>query len=250
MISYLERYQEISSRNHNNSRIWAELLSLGSDIRKEPLAHDVKAVVAEAMKRARINIETLVERLNILQYHFLEPKNIWMAPNHESLRTLNALEERYGDMPLSLHMWYEIVGSVNFMGTHPKLGFIDGIEKSKFVSAYSDPIVINPLWNNPNSFYLDLIYEDTGEEITDPPYSILLAPDKIQKANQSGGGPTQIMFPNLSIDAPLISEDWDNILFINYLQICFQWGGFPGWREQQEYPKEEIAFLTKDLLAI
>jgi hypothetical protein len=62
------------------------------------------------------------------------------------------------------------------------------------------------------SFYLDLVYEETGEEISDTPYPLRITPDAIHKANQSGSGPIQIMFPNPAIDAPLISDDWDRTL--------------------------------------
>jgi hypothetical protein len=90
----------------------------------------------------------------------------------------------------------------------------------------------------------------TGQEISDPPYALRLAPHAVLKANHSGGGPTQILFPNPSIDAPLISEDWDGTLFVSYLRTYFQWGGFPGWRNHPEPPGEELAFLMDDLLSL
>ncbi len=247
MITYLERYLE-----YEPDYVWAELTSLGADIRQEPLYTDAKAVARETMRRAKQNVATLVERLNSLEYQFLVPKEVWIAPDQTSIAALDALEQQYGLLPLSLRMWYEIVGSVIFMGTHPKLSYVDepGRRSSAPFLGYTDPLTIYPFENDPLSFYADLIYDYTEEETTDPPYCIQLAPDEIQKANQSGGGPTQIMFPNPAMDAPLISEDWSGTLFVNYLRTCFQWGGFPGWRNYPDYPKEEIAFLSKDLLPL
>lgn len=106
------------------------------------------------------------------------------------------------------------------------------------------------LEKSPNPTTFNLVYDETGEEITDPPYTLELAPDAITKSNQSGGGPTEIMFPNPAIDAPLISDDWDGVLFVSYLRTCLEWGGFPGWRNKAEYPRKEMDFLTRDLLSL
>jgi hypothetical protein len=252
MISYLERYLEFASLNYDNKRIWAELMSLGADIRQEPLYSDARAVARQATMRARQNVETLIERLNTLEYRFLVPQEVWIPPDEASAAALDALELQYGLLPLSLRMWYEVVGSVNFMGAHPTLSYFDSpdMSSSSSLPVYADPLVMNPFESNPLSFYLDLVYEYTGEEIADPPYSLRLAPDAVHKANHSGGGPTQILFPNPAMDAPLISDDWDGIPFVSYLRTCFEWGGFPGWRTHPEYPKEELEFLTKDLLSL
>jgi hypothetical protein len=252
MISYFERYSELASLNYENKRIWAELTSLGADIRQEPLYSDAKAVARETMIRAKQNVETLVERLGTLGYRFLSAQRVWTPPDQASTAALDALEQQYGLLPLSLRMWYEIVGPVDFMGTHPRLSSFDSLDKgvSRSLPVYADPLVIDPFRSDPLSFYLELVYEHTGEEITDPPYGLWLAPDAIHKANHSGGGPTQIMFPNPAMDGPLISDDWDGVLFVNYLRTCFRWGGFPGWRNCPDYPREEMDFLAKDLLSL
>jgi hypothetical protein len=64
--------------------------------------------------------------------------------------------------------------------------------------------LIYPFEINPLSFYLDLVYEKTEDEITYLPYSLRLAPDTAHKSNHSGGGLTQIMVLYSAIDAPLI----------------------------------------------
>ncbi|HEY47190.1 MAG TPA: hypothetical protein G4O14_10445 [Anaerolineae bacterium] len=250
MISYFERYQEFASAGYQNSRVWAELTSLGDDIRQEPLYSDARAVACETMTRAKHNIEVLIERLHTLEYHFLYPQEIWNTPDPDTIMTLDAFEAQYGLLPLSIRMWYEVVGSLCLMGSHPKLSYMDSFDSGASNPFYSDPLVINPIKDPPLPFYADMVFDYTGEETTDPPYGIWLAPDAIQKANHSGGGPTQIMFPNPVMDAPLISDQWDGVLFVSYLQQCFQWGGFPGLRDSPDYPKEELDFLTKNLLPL
>lgn len=251
-IAYLERYQDFASLNYENTRIWAELLSLGADVRQEPLYSDAKAVARETMLRARQNVAILVERLNRLGYRFLAPEEVWVPSTQASTAALDTLEQQYGPLPLSLRMWYEVVGSVNFMGAHPALSYFDSPDMNSpgSLPVYADPLVIHPVETAPHSFYLDLVYEYTGEEISDPPYGLWLAPDAVHKANHSGGGPTQILFPNPAIDTPLISDDWDGVPFVSYLRTCFQWGGFPGWRNQADFPRAEIEYLTEGLLAI
>jgi hypothetical protein len=250
MISYFERYQEFASAGYQNSRVWTELTSLGDEIRQEPLYSDARAVAFETMTRAKHNVEVLIERLHTLEYHFLYPQEIWNTPEPDTTMALDAFEAQYGLLPLSIRMWYEVVGSLCLMGSHPKLSYMDSFDSGASNPIYSDPLVINPLNDPPLPFYADMIFDYTGEGTTDPPYGIWLAPDAIQKANHSGGGPTQIMFPNPVMDAPLISEQWDGVLFVSYLQKCFQWGGFPGLRDYPDYPKEELDFLTRDLLPL
>ena len=252
MISYLERYLESASLNHENKRVWAELLSLGADVRQEPLYSDARDVARETMVRARQNVELLVERLHALNYHFLTPAEVWIPPDGASTAALDALEQRYGVLPLSLRMWYEVVGSVNFMGAHPDLSYFDApqMTRVRLQPVYADPLVIDPPETDPLPFYLNLIYDLTGVETTDPPYGLRLAPDAVHKADHSGGGPTQILFPNPAIDAPLVSDDWDGVPFVSYLRTCFQWGGFPGWRDHLDFPRAELEFLTENLLAI
>lgn len=250
MITYLERYQEFASAGYENTRVWAELTSLGSEIRHEPLYSDAKAVAHETMSRARKNIEILIDRLHSLDYRFLDSEEVWIPPDQDSVMALESFEAHFGPLPLSIRMWYEVVGTVCFMGSHSKLSYMDSFDSGASNPFYSDPLVINPIKDPPLPFYADMVFDYTGEETTDPPYGIWLAPDAIQKANMSGGGPTIIMVPNPAMDSPLVSEQWDGVLFMNYMRQCFQWGGFPGLRDGLDYPAEELNFLTKDLLPL
>jgi hypothetical protein len=69
----------------------------------------------------------------------------------------------------------------------------------------------------------------------------------------SGGGWTEMIFPNPVMDTPLLGDDWPGMLFTNYLRLVFAWGGFPGLSRRPEdaaAATEEVAFLTNDLLPL
>lgn len=80
-------------------------------------------------------------------------------------------------------------------------------------------------------------------------YSLMIAPDPIHKSNYSGGGPSEILFPNLAIDAEIVGDGIDYGYFVSYLRECLlRWGGFYGFKDSNYPPMDEINFLTKDLL--
>ena len=53
--------------------------------------------------------------------------------------------------------------------------------------------------------------------------------------------------PCKAFDAPLLLER-HHTTFINYLRLCFQWGGFPGLEFDNRLSQRKPAFLTKDML--
>jgi hypothetical protein len=55
-----------------------------------------------------------------------------------------------------------------------------------------------------------------------------IAPDEYHKDNVSGGAPDEIHLPNSAMDAELENE-WHETSFVEYLRVCFKWGGFPGF---------------------
>jgi hypothetical protein len=116
MASYLERY-----RQGEREQVWAELLDLGPGVREGRLYAEAKSVARETMTRARRNIELLVQRLTGLGYRFAHPDRVFVPADEETRRLAAEAERRTGALPLSLRAWCEVVGEVNFMGSHPKL---------------------------------------------------------------------------------------------------------------------------------
>jgi len=223
---YLERYLA-GDRN----RVWAEFLELGETIRRETLLADATAVARETMRRCRTNVERLSERLLAVGYEFKNPDQALVSPSEKVFEQIADLEARVGPLPLSVCAWYEIVGSVDFTGSHPD-----------WPDAYPDPLVVYP------SDYILAYDEDNWYRGR---YRLDMAPDPLHKENVSGGPPYAIWLPNAAVDAPFEDERHDTT-FVNYLRICFQWGGFPGWEESstRARPTQMLRDLAANLIPV
>ncbi|MGZ3715369.1 MAG: hypothetical protein ACXVA4_08120, partial [Ktedonobacterales bacterium] len=164
-------------------------------------------------------------------------------PSHRAIiDLLNELEQIAGTLPLSVRAWYEEVGEVNFVGhysTWEKLISPKGTEG--VVLHVLDPFVIQPIDTG------TLHYFRRQADLGNVPRHLSLAPDEYLKYYMSGGGPYTIELPGVGADALLVGE-WHHTTFVNYLRICFRWGGFPGWeRFQGEVPADTIRLLTTGL---
>jgi hypothetical protein len=118
MATYLERYQ-----SGEYEQVWTELVALGGQVREPSVLPHAQAVANETMRRARINIELIIERLKKIDYDFVYPNAIYHPPTKDVVTRLNKFERKIGPIPLSLRAWCEIVGDVNLMGNYPKLSY-------------------------------------------------------------------------------------------------------------------------------
>jgi hypothetical protein len=245
VASYLERYL-----NGEHERVWADLQELGDQIRFDPLLTDALAVAHETMRRAKYNIELLYARLKTLDYQFHMPQEVIIPPASDVGEKIIHLEDQLGVLPLSLRAWYEIIGGVNFSGSHPELSYHSEFDHGK---ANRKQILSDPLW----VWSIGMILREGiywGNE------SILISPDSYGKAAVSGGGPYILDMPNRSVDGLLRSE-WHNTTFVNYLRISFRRGGFSGFDlalipakfrsyDESDIPTETLASLTEGLLVL
>lgn len=271
--SYLERY--ISGEHE---QVWAELQALGAAVREEPLYTDALAVARETMRRVRHNIETLIPRLEALGYTFgygwalgRDFPNYVMAvytpPAPNVTETIAEIERRFGILPLSLRAFYEVVGSVNFVGAPPET-WTDW----RAVPDDVDAIYIYPAevalkdcepWQERYDYLREKAwdpFEMTGDDICDSrAYFALprecclvpIAPDQWHKYDVSGCGGYDIAIPNLATDARLLTER-HRTTFVKYLRHCFRWAGFSNLEMIPGGPAEVSALsaLTHDLLPI
>ena len=120
MASYLDRYQQ-----GEREQVWQELTALGDQVYEERLYADAYAVATETMRRARQNIELLIARLRKLGYAFEFPDDVFTPPEAELLEDMVLFEKVVGRVPLSVRAWVEQVGTVNFIGTYPRLSSYD-----------------------------------------------------------------------------------------------------------------------------
>ena len=214
MSSWLERY-----RSGDLVQVWTEIVAVGPDLWLDARTlKDAGAVAQETMRRARANVERLVELLPSVGYVFAQydEQPVFEAPDAGIVGQLDVLEGRIGALPLALRAWYEEVGRVNLVGSHPEWEY-----------AYDDALVVDAPIDYVSSEY-ELWEADRGTERERSRFVIDLAPDYLHKANVSGGVPYGVEVPSRSGDCLLIGEHHQTT-FVNYLRIAFRWGGFPGW---------------------
>jgi hypothetical protein len=269
MTSYLDRYLA-----GEHEQVWDELMALGAAVREEPLYTDALAVAHETMRRARFNVEMIIERLRATGYEFYVPEFVYNPPPANIDRLVAELTHVAGAIPLSLQVWYELVGEVGLWGSHPDWMIIANSELQPFLRrtesiTYIDPLVILPLEEMLWHYKEEVKYEN--ERVSSQPANptgIEIAPDTFHKAAISGGGPDIIILPDMRIDGMLcrtevispetssMVQDFtmraEDIPFVQYLRRSFRWGGFPGFANVDENlrPAAMLAQLTAGLLPI
>lgn len=155
-----------------------------------------------------------------------------IPPHRNIAKQLRQLEQRLGTLPLSLRAFYEVVGSVNFIGSHPSLSPHGG-------SISPDPLVVFSAE--------DALADADGREDDEEEGQIVIAPDDLHKANVSGGEPYAVSVPDERADAELLNERHE-LLFVEYLRLAFRFGGFPGYEGYDRDIPEEIEILRQGLV--
>ncbi len=98
--------------------VWKELQALG-EIVEQPLRTDALAVARETIRRVKLNLEMIVERLKKLGFEFSEPEQVLVPVQSHTLQLLDDFEQRWGTLPFSVRAWYECVHSVNLFASIP-----------------------------------------------------------------------------------------------------------------------------------
>ncbi len=196
MNSFINRYLA-----GQHEEVWQELLALGSVIQHEPLASDAEAVACETMRRVSRNLDVLIERLKSVGYQFgvladgtpcemfegahIPPRNL-----DRLARSIEKIESEVGRMPLSLRLFAEEVGLVDFRGHMPQwIGRY----------GYLDPLMVDC------SFWREEIVEAVLEEAQmyaeegDDECFTEIAPDFYHKENVSANHSSGEHFANCPI---------------------------------------------------
>lgn len=219
-LSYLQRYLA-----GEYEAVWRELCDLGEAVQASDVFSDAEAVARTLMERAAANVDRVIERLEASGYEFGrypdgEPvpgfRGARIKPTGEMLAATYSLTERVGTVPLSLRLFWQVVGEVVLIGRAPEGGMPD----------YSDP-----LWIEGPGTALSELDDGGGMEIGSETFHCPIAPDALHKDNVSGGASYSIALPNGAFDAPLLNE-WREVSFVAYLRTAIlDWGGFPGLSE-------------------
>ena len=245
---WLSRYE-----SGQRDQVWQEFRLLGSGIRESPWVEEAQLVCDEMARRARRNVELIVERLADDGYRFhandddLTPVLPHVPPTPDASAHVEWLEQRFGAVPMTLSSWVRIVGDVWLVGTHPRWG----------TSASADPLVVevegsrHPGRSSIREHFEDewdgwLEYHEEDPE-TAGLFVLPLAPDRLHKENTSGGGPYGIVLPDGCVDGIFAGEV--SMPFVSYLNWVFREGGFP-WPSGEHGQWRVRHRLVEDLLPL
>jgi hypothetical protein len=180
-------------------------------------------------RRARFNIETLVLRLTSQGFVFhsndgqRDPVVPFRPATAAAPELVAWLESEFGPIPMVLSSWIRLVGDVWFVGSHPRWA----------ESSEADPLVIEiegtRYPGDSISAYFAGEHEQWEEAAADDPaagsFVLPVAPDRLHKANVSGGAPYGFRLPDASTDGVFVAEHETS--FVSYLNRVFANGGFP-----------------------
>ncbi|PBJ12867.1 hypothetical protein [Flavobacterium sp. ACN6] len=221
-MNFYERYLKGETKE-----VYNDIYELGNDAFLPNNSVEIEKVLTETFERVAYNLGIIYKELVNINYLFktdfqfnFERPLLNPLPNTDSL--LEKLEESvksFGFVPLSLKMFYKIVGACNF-------GW-DYDTNEDFIWEYADPIQIISLDELISIVTDEYAFETFQEYYEDDGFvSLELSADYFHKDNISGGqGYALQVTSKPSVDGQFLYEE-HNTTFINYLRICFENCGF------------------------
>lgn len=231
--------------NGEREEVIHEISLMGEEAFHPNIFPEIDAVFKEIFKRVDYNLDIIYKALIELEYVFydhskfnsLTARHKPLPNTEELLETLSKKVTTFGHVPLSLIYFYKIVGGVNFAWNYDK--------NPNILWEMADPIQVSSLDDLVSNVSSEYWEEDMRQYFEDPDYNtafLEFSADDLHKDNISGGPPYSIEITNSkNIDSKVLNES-NKTTFINYLRICFKYGGFPGM-EVQERPESYNHFL-------
>lgn len=197
------------------------------------------------MRRARLQIERIVERLLAMGF---EPASsrvpVFVPPPHDVTDRVANLELSLGSIPEALKASMFEVGAVSLLGDCAAVGlYYHGGPPSRASTMppgadYPDPLCLPGV---------DWLESEWGErqhdslEPLDEPFQF--APDELHKANISGAT-HDLWLPDARADPVLLDvAGRPGITLVDYLRISVRWGGFPGYSFGTAAPPRDLEQL-------
>ncbi len=209
---------------------WSEARSYGDldgDHREE-----VSELAEETMKRVARNADLLAERLRNVGWTALSGQ-LRTYPTTSDREIIRRIEEfMEGPLPPSLDAFWAVVGGIDFVWDYksevkrPDLGIdfrIDELDPLG-VDAASQVSYMLEMWKE---------YQDEPDYDSEWALRLDLAPDHWHKGNYSGGNPYGCKLPFLGAD-PIFDDLRNQLPFVDYLRLSFDWAGFPGLKFQSK----------------
>lgn len=237
---WLARYER-----GEREQVWHELRQYGQQVREPGFEEEAQSVCDEMARRARHNVEVIVARLEDQGYRFhsnddaQEPVEPFRPPGPESHALVPWLEHTFGAIPMIVSSWLRLVGDVWLVGTHP-----DWPESTR-----ADPLVLELEGSRYSEASVREYYEGeleawrewSTDDVEAGAFVLPVAPDRLHKANISGGGPYGFRLPDATAEGVFLGEV--AMPSASYLNAVFRSGGFPGQApgEQQWRVKQGLA---------
>lgn len=216
MPSYLDRYLA-----GEHEQVWSELLRLGLKVRKPEYFADAWKVACETMTRVRKNLTIIQGRLKKAGYKFA-CKHPLVPPDDVTDDNLELCAGMIGELPLSLHAFFLIVGEVDFCQNFKQIYLEsrdarDGkkVPEIRMLGHY-DPLVV---------YGIDSVLALDDEE-HEGRFLFGFAPDPIFKAGLAGGESYEFWLPNPRADVYLGGFGSPKETFVQHLRYCCESGGF------------------------
>ena len=242
-MAFYDRY----INGEDGRALYSDIYNLGQEAFSDKYFDDIQSVLMETFRRVAFNLEIIFSELKNIDYAFKtefqfnseRPLLRPLPDTDELLIKLDDAVSDFGQIPLSLKLFYKIVGTCNFAWDYES--------KPGMFWECADPIQIDSLDDIVNYVSEDDWKEYLGEVLEDDnsqsPY-LELAPDYLHKDNISGGPPYSIQLTEQpSIDSLFLNES-NETTFINYLRICMENCGFSRITNP-EHENDYKAFFAK-----
>ena len=213
--------------NGETETVYADIDKLGQGAFLSDNFADIEKVLTETFERVAFNLDIIYQELLTINYLFksefdfnFEKPLIKPLPDTDKLlMKLDKSLKPFGFVPLSLKLFYKVVGACNFAWDYDK--------NEDFIWTCADPIqvtslddLVSEVTDKDNLLDLKDYFEEDGF------VALELSADYLHKDNISGGQPYSLKLTDKpSIDGQLLYEENDTT-FINYLRICFDNCGF------------------------
>jgi hypothetical protein len=221
--SFLTRYLAGDSLG-----VWADLVALGPAIRSPEYAEDAQAVARTTMQRVRYNVEVIHARLLQLGYRFQEAAAAVVPPPAATAALLDEIESIVGPLPLSLRMFYEVVGSVDLRQSIDQISRKSGLaragEPELSILGDYDPLGVAPI----QDLHKEACQWQTVAERAAPRLYFCWAEDEYHKAHYSGGENYHVWLPDPAADFRVAGYYEIDQYFVAYLRASCASGGFCG----------------------
>lgn len=227
MKSLLERYI-----NGDCEKVYQEIAKLSQDAFLPEYHEEIHQILEETFKRVAYNLQIIYDELKALNYVFNEDpfsamEEPFVKPFASTDQLLLNVQQRlqpFGYVPVSLHYFYKYVGGVDFSWNY---------DEQPISWKLADPLQIYALPDVLEIINNEEWLEEFEEIFKEEEVSFLhLSSDVYHKDNISGGLPYSLQLTEKqTIDSKWLFEA-NETTFINYLRICFEYGGFSGMAER------------------